>query len=517
MGCPSPRCRWTAAPCPGASTAHTVGPLRVEPQHGPAHGRAPLPPVTASPGNPTHAGVSRLWDGGSSSWEQVLWGRSRDPRTPDPERTANSESGARGSGPAEARWGWAGRTPRAGVGRPERRKGLDSALGSGAAAGRAVQRPRGWEGSGASSGRQRLLCPPGPAAPRRGWDGTPHPATEPQRGRTDRRCGGAPVPVLGGSHPTPVPPGAPWAWWHRSRTSACHHVPPRRCPALAPRAVPPRHATPRHATATGQRQARRRGDTPPPRAVAHPAEAEGVGLVPGDAVVADERVGEHQDLRLVGGVGERLGVPHHAALEHCGRGERRRVGCDRAPRPPPAPAPPPDCRSSGSGRPPPSAAVPDPVPVRPRPPHSPTSPAAAVPAAPKGRPRSTDPSCSTRQPMAAPRALRRLRGGGDRARRVRRGGGGGGGRRIRGGSGPGQPPRRGGAGRGGGSTWRSGRRAGGGAAGQRRAGAGWGPGGWRSAASTELGVKAARVGNDRERRERPGINSNLRNHENETL
>lgn len=90
--------------------------------------------------------------------------------------------------------------------------------------------------------------------------------------------------------------------------------------------------------------------------------------------------------------------------------------------------------------------------------HSPTSPAAAAPTAPKGRPGSTDPSCSTSRAMASPRALRRLRGG-DRAGCAPLGCGGGG--RIRGGAAPAPPPGRGSG------TWSTGN---GGSAGGYRAG-----------------------------------------------
>lgn len=89
--------------------------------------------------------------------------------------------------------------------------------------------------------------------------------------------------------------------WHRAPShpgTSCH----RSRPGTVQRPVLPR------ATATPRR------DTQP---LAHPAEAKGVGLVPGHSVVADQRVGKHQDLCLVGGVGEGLGVPHHASLEHC--------------------------------------------------------------------------------------------------------------------------------------------------------------------------------------------------------
>ena len=42
----------------------------------------------------------------------------------------------------------------------------------------------------------------------------------------------------------------------------------------------------------------------------------------GNAVVADERVGENQDLSLVGGVGHGLGIPDHSGREYhlAGRG-----------------------------------------------------------------------------------------------------------------------------------------------------------------------------------------------------
>lgn len=529
------------------------------PQDKPAHGKAPLPVATGSLGSPKHASVScrmglGLWFPGAGPA-----GATARTHTPPAQRgLLTASAGPRA--PGLPTWDSAGRDrpPRVSMGRPD----------STAAAGPG-------------------LCPGGRGGPGTGnmeatglggvWGleqaaGTPVLQQSPSEVRhvalLPVRCEDTPIALRRGLHPHPAQPRSPpgsTAVWNTLGPAAgsgpcgtgvkpppaatCRHG-DGHSPALAPCTVPPCHAP---GSCLGQfhplqeHAAPRTAAWPP----SHPAEAEGVGLVPGDPVVSDERVSEHQDLRLVGGVGEGLGVAHHAGLEDCERRERGwgRLGRNvpAAPRPagggirapdeaetPPPTAPrvsPRSCptagrRAGGGGVPVPGpspagdarrarAAPRHPLPSRtwsrsgPARPHSPTSPAAAAPAAPKGRPRSTDPSCSTRHPMAAPRALRRLRGG-YRARRMQRSGGGG---RIRGGAGPGQPPRRGGVERRRGDTRRLHRSTPGSPA-ARRAGPqrrpGRGPGG--SIACSDPGPKTEAAGEERSadsrdpRRQRPERN-----------
>lgn len=182
------------------------------------------------------------------------------------------------------------------------------------------------KGLGGGWGPKQPLCP-APALPRHRDLRLPprtralvrkHTAPHPMR------CGGTPIPAHWGVPlPSPSHRHVRARWPHRGSgpcsvgvkalcATMCHS----RCPAPS---RPGAWCHPRHPAVPGSAAggSDTRAGHAAPRGPAHPAEAEGVGLVPGHSIVADQRVREHQDLRLVGGVCERLGVPHHAGLEHC--------------------------------------------------------------------------------------------------------------------------------------------------------------------------------------------------------
>lgn len=300
------------------------------PQDKPAHGKAPLPVATGSLGSPKHASVScrmglGLWFPGAGPA-----GATARTHTPPAQRgLLTASAGPRA--PGLPTWDSAGRDrpPRVSMGRPD----------STAAAGPG-------------------LCPGGRGGPGTGnmeatglggvWGleqaaGTPVLQQSPSEVRhvalLPVRCEDTPIALRRGLHPHPAQPRSPpgsTAVWNTLGPAAgsgpcgtgvkpppaatCRHG-DGHSPALAPCTVPPCHAP---GSCLGQfhplqeHAAPRTAAWPP----SHPAEAEGVGLVPGDPVVSDERVSEHQDLRLVGGVGEGLGVAHHAGLEDCERRER---------------------------------------------------------------------------------------------------------------------------------------------------------------------------------------------------
>lgn len=114
MGCPGPQGFWTAAPCPGASTAHAAGPLKLSTaarQTGTRESTAPCSHrLTGEP--QTRQCVLSHGTGALVPRGRACRGHSQDPHAPSPERAADSKCRAEGSWPANLGQCWAGQTPK---------------------------------------------------------------------------------------------------------------------------------------------------------------------------------------------------------------------------------------------------------------------------------------------------------------------------------------------------------------------------------------------------------------------